>query len=242
MPVARPPMGCSSRTALQVSSRGPGFLAPGRVAPLFTRFSTVIGSRGSADTVRDVRGFAVAQHGSGTATVPNARPATPRARCTMPKHECKRPAAQPRDAFRLSTAGSARALAQLHGCCSVPRGGERASRDVASGAGAYAEATVVGSWSPRAADELIECVWPTPLAVVLRSSLANCRVAVTAVSCWFAARPCRPELAGAAPPRTFVVRTVAAAYDPFLAASSPRRRRRSFDGVRARVHVAGGGG
>jgi len=36
-----------------------GFLQPGRVTPLFTRFSTVLGSRGSADTVRDVRGFAV---------------------------------------------------------------------------------------------------------------------------------------------------------------------------------------
>jgi catalase len=36
-----------------------GFLQPGTVTPVFTRFSTVIGSRGSADTVRDVRGFAV---------------------------------------------------------------------------------------------------------------------------------------------------------------------------------------
>ncbi|MFN8023220.1 MAG: catalase [Acidimicrobiales bacterium] len=36
-----------------------GFLQPGRRTPVFTRFSTVIGSRGSADTVRDVRGFAV---------------------------------------------------------------------------------------------------------------------------------------------------------------------------------------
>jgi catalase len=35
------------------------FLQPARVTPVFTRFSTVIGSRGSADTVRDVRGFAV---------------------------------------------------------------------------------------------------------------------------------------------------------------------------------------
>ncbi|WP_247000878.1 catalase [Halosolutus gelatinilyticus] len=31
---------------------------PGRKTPVFTRFSTVVGSRGSADTVRDVRGFA----------------------------------------------------------------------------------------------------------------------------------------------------------------------------------------
>lgn len=30
-----------------------------RTTPVFVRFSTVMGSRGSADTVRDVRGFAV---------------------------------------------------------------------------------------------------------------------------------------------------------------------------------------
>ncbi|HSC79835.1 MAG TPA: catalase HPII [Chitinolyticbacter sp.] len=37
-----------------------GFLQdPGRKTPVFVRFSTVAGSRGSADTVRDVRGFAV---------------------------------------------------------------------------------------------------------------------------------------------------------------------------------------
>jgi len=36
-----------------------GFLQKGRKTPVFTRFSTVLGSRGSADTVRDVRGFAV---------------------------------------------------------------------------------------------------------------------------------------------------------------------------------------
>ena len=35
------------------------FLQPGRTTPVFVRFSTVVGSRGSADTVRDVRGFAV---------------------------------------------------------------------------------------------------------------------------------------------------------------------------------------
>jgi catalase len=35
------------------------FLQPGMSTPVFTRFSTVVGSRGSADTVRDVRGFAV---------------------------------------------------------------------------------------------------------------------------------------------------------------------------------------
>ncbi len=36
-----------------------GFLAADAVTPVFVRFSTVLGSRGSADTVRDVRGFAV---------------------------------------------------------------------------------------------------------------------------------------------------------------------------------------
>src|SRR3954454_16031667 len=34
------------------------FLAPGAETPVFMRFSTVLGSRGSADTVRDTRGFA----------------------------------------------------------------------------------------------------------------------------------------------------------------------------------------
>ena len=36
-----------------------GFLQQGARSPVFVRFSTVAGSRGSADTVRDVRGFAV---------------------------------------------------------------------------------------------------------------------------------------------------------------------------------------
>ncbi|CAM5694296.1 catalase [Streptomyces griseomycini] len=35
-----------------------GFLAPDVETPVFVRFSTVVGSRGSADTVRDTRGFA----------------------------------------------------------------------------------------------------------------------------------------------------------------------------------------
>jgi catalase len=35
-----------------------GFLAKGVETPVFVRFSTVLGSRGSADTVRDTRGFA----------------------------------------------------------------------------------------------------------------------------------------------------------------------------------------
>jgi catalase len=36
-----------------------GFLKRGAETPVFVRFSTVLGSRGSADTVRDTRGFAV---------------------------------------------------------------------------------------------------------------------------------------------------------------------------------------
>ncbi|NGN91359.1 catalase [Nocardioides sp. KC13] len=43
-------------TAETVTSAG--FLAEGRQTPVFVRFSTVLGSRGSADTVRDTRGFA----------------------------------------------------------------------------------------------------------------------------------------------------------------------------------------
>ena len=36
-----------------------GFLSqPGKITPTFTRFSTVLGNKGSADTVRDDRGFA----------------------------------------------------------------------------------------------------------------------------------------------------------------------------------------
>ncbi|MBB5958158.1 catalase [Saccharothrix tamanrassetensis] len=35
-----------------------GFLREGKTTPVFVRFSTVVGSRGSADTVRDTRGFA----------------------------------------------------------------------------------------------------------------------------------------------------------------------------------------
>ena len=31
---------------------------PGKKTPVFVRFSTVVGFRGSADTARDVRGFA----------------------------------------------------------------------------------------------------------------------------------------------------------------------------------------
>ncbi len=40
-------------------TKAPFLAERGRETPVFTRFSTVLGSRGSADTVRDVRGFAV---------------------------------------------------------------------------------------------------------------------------------------------------------------------------------------
>jgi catalase len=44
-------------TATSVSKAA--FLAKGAITEVFTRFSTVLGSRGSADTARDTRGFAV---------------------------------------------------------------------------------------------------------------------------------------------------------------------------------------
>ncbi len=40
-------------------TRAAPFQAAGKITPVFTRFSTVAGERGSADTVRDIRGFAV---------------------------------------------------------------------------------------------------------------------------------------------------------------------------------------
>ena len=40
-------------------TRAAPFQAAGKVTPVFVRFSTVAGERGSADTVRDIRGFAV---------------------------------------------------------------------------------------------------------------------------------------------------------------------------------------
>ena len=44
---------------LTALTRAAPFQAAGKVTPLFARFSTVAGERGSADTARDVRGFAV---------------------------------------------------------------------------------------------------------------------------------------------------------------------------------------
>lgn len=46
-----------------------GFLRdPGHKTPVFVRFSTVQGPRGSGDTVRDVRGFAVKFYTDGSVT------------------------------------------------------------------------------------------------------------------------------------------------------------------------------
>ena len=44
---------------LSALTRATVFAEPGKRTPVFVRFSTVAGERGSADTVRDVRGFAV---------------------------------------------------------------------------------------------------------------------------------------------------------------------------------------
>ncbi|MBB5191753.1 catalase [Silvimonas terrae] len=44
---------------LSEHTRATPFAQPGKITPVFVRFSTVAGERGSADTVRDVRGFAV---------------------------------------------------------------------------------------------------------------------------------------------------------------------------------------
>jgi catalase len=45
--------------ALPALTRAAPFQAAGKITPVFTRFSTVAGERGSADTARDIRGFAV---------------------------------------------------------------------------------------------------------------------------------------------------------------------------------------
>jgi catalase len=46
-------------TALTEFTRAAPFQAAGKVTPVFVRFSTVAGERGSTDTARDIRGFAV---------------------------------------------------------------------------------------------------------------------------------------------------------------------------------------
>lgn len=45
--------------SLEQYSRASVFSEAGKQTPVFVRFSTVLGERGSADTARDVRGFAV---------------------------------------------------------------------------------------------------------------------------------------------------------------------------------------
>lgn len=46
-------------TSIEDLTYAPILTDTSRETPVFVRFSTVLGSRGSADTVRDVRGFAV---------------------------------------------------------------------------------------------------------------------------------------------------------------------------------------
>lgn len=46
-------------TPIPEFTHAPLFTDTSRKTPMFVRFSTVSGSRGSADTVRDIRGFAV---------------------------------------------------------------------------------------------------------------------------------------------------------------------------------------
>ncbi len=48
-----------SYAALTEHTKAAPFSAKGKITPVFVRFSTVAGERGSADTARDVRGFAV---------------------------------------------------------------------------------------------------------------------------------------------------------------------------------------
>ena len=59
MPAAPAPTATSRSTSRCRSYTAAAFLNdPACSTPVFVRFSTVVGSRGSADTARDVRGFA----------------------------------------------------------------------------------------------------------------------------------------------------------------------------------------
>ena len=62
-------------------------IEPARKMPVFVRFSTVRGSRGSADTARDVRGFAVkfyTMRGTGTCSATTYRSSSSRMRSSSP--------------------------------------------------------------------------------------------------------------------------------------------------------------
>ena len=60
MPAARPRTASSSAWSSCADVTGADFLQrPGEQIPVFTRFSTVAGNKGSSDLARDVRGFAV---------------------------------------------------------------------------------------------------------------------------------------------------------------------------------------
>ncbi len=59
MPAALPPTATSSPTKASAALTKADFLSSAdKITPVFVRFSTVQGGAGSADTVRDIRGFA----------------------------------------------------------------------------------------------------------------------------------------------------------------------------------------
>ena len=59
MPAALPPTATSSPTKSLAALTKTDFLSSAdKITPVFVRFSTVQGGAGSADTVRDIRGFA----------------------------------------------------------------------------------------------------------------------------------------------------------------------------------------
>ncbi len=59
MPAALPPTATSSPTkALAALTKADFLSSADKITPVFVRFSTVQGGAGSADTVRDIRGFA----------------------------------------------------------------------------------------------------------------------------------------------------------------------------------------
>jgi catalase len=60
MPAGRPPTATfEAYQPLTEFTRAAPFQEAGKITPVFVRFSTVAGERGSVDTARDVRGFAV---------------------------------------------------------------------------------------------------------------------------------------------------------------------------------------
>lgn len=58
MPAALPPTATSSPTKAAALTKADFLSSADKITPVFVRFSTVQGGAGSADTVRDIRGFA----------------------------------------------------------------------------------------------------------------------------------------------------------------------------------------